>query len=389
MNIIYLSPHFPPNYYLFCVHLRMLGANVLGLADEPYDMLRPELKAALTEYYLIHDMHNYDQLVRALGYFTYRYGKIDRIDSQNEYWLETEAQLRTDFNIPGIKNDEIQHIKRKSLMKQVYKKAGIEVAQGKVLHTITEARRFANSVGYPLVAKPDIGVGAAKTYKIHNQEELETFFSQKPPIDYILEEFVHGSICTFDGLTDRDGNLVFYTSHQYSQGIMETVNSDDDVYYYSLREIPPDLEDAGRRTLKAFNVRERFYHFEFFRRESDNHIVALEVNMRPPGGLTTDMFNYACDIDIYKEWAHVIVHNKFSSDYARRYHCAYIGRKKRKVYANSHEQIMSKYGACCIPHHESISGIFSAALGDYGYLARAADLSTIYEIIEFVQQPGN
>jgi len=33
MNFVYLSPHFPPNYYFFCVHLRRLGANVLGLAD--------------------------------------------------------------------------------------------------------------------------------------------------------------------------------------------------------------------------------------------------------------------------------------------------------------------------------------------------------------------
>jgi len=42
-------------------------------------------------------MHNYDEMLRALGYFTHRYGKIDRIDSLNEYWLETEARLRTDF----------------------------------------------------------------------------------------------------------------------------------------------------------------------------------------------------------------------------------------------------------------------------------------------------
>ena len=30
---------------------------------------------------------------------------------QNEYWLETEAQLRTDFNIPGLKNDAIARVK--------------------------------------------------------------------------------------------------------------------------------------------------------------------------------------------------------------------------------------------------------------------------------------
>jgi hypothetical protein len=55
MNFVFLSPHFPPNYHLFCVHLNRLGVNVLGLADEPYDLLRPELKAALAEYYRVDD----------------------------------------------------------------------------------------------------------------------------------------------------------------------------------------------------------------------------------------------------------------------------------------------------------------------------------------------
>ena len=84
-------------------------------------MLRPEVKAALTEYYRVNDMHNYDELLRACGYFTHRFGKLDRLDSQNEYWLETEAQLRTDFNIPGLKVEDMGRIKRKSLMKQTLK----------------------------------------------------------------------------------------------------------------------------------------------------------------------------------------------------------------------------------------------------------------------------
>jgi hypothetical protein len=80
MNYVHLSPHFPPNYYLFSVNLARLGVNVLGLADEAYDKLRPELRAALAEYYYVPDMHNYDDLVRACGYLT-RHGKLHRIDA--------------------------------------------------------------------------------------------------------------------------------------------------------------------------------------------------------------------------------------------------------------------------------------------------------------------
>jgi hypothetical protein len=385
MNFVFLSPHFPPNYYLFSTHLNQLGVNVFGLADEPYDILRPELRYALREYYRVYDMHNYDELTRALGYLTWKHGKIDRIDSQNEYWLETEARLRDDFNIFGLRMKDMGPIKRKSKMKETFQKAGVRAGRGKVVQTVAQARKLVDEIGFPVVAKPDIGVGAAKTYKIHSHEELNSFFDQKPPVDYIVEEFIDGKICTFDGLTDKQGNLVFYTSHEYSQGVMEAVNNDDLIYYYSLRDIPADLEEAGRKVLKTFGVRERFFHFEFFRTQDKPAIVALEVNMRPPGGLTTDMFNYANDIDVYFEWANIIVHNRFIADYRRDFHCCYVGRKFNRNYAHTHEEIIDAFGKQLV-HHEPISGIFSAALGDYGYLVRSPELDEIHSMAEYIQR---
>jgi hypothetical protein len=383
MNFVFLSPHYPPNYVNFSLQLKRMGANVLGLADEAYEQLPGPLHWALTEYYRVDSLANYDQLLRALGYFTHRYGKIDRLDSLNEFWLETEARLRTDFNIPGITSDGIMKIKRKSEMKKIFRKAGIPVAAGIRPKNEAEARAFAAKVGYPLVAKPDIGVGANATYKIHHEGEL-TLFLQKNLSDYILEEFVEGAICTFDGLTDRNGQIVFYTSHIYQRGIMETVNNRSDVFYYSLREIPPDLELTGRKTARIFDVRERFFHFEYFR-QPDDTLVALEVNIRPPGGLTTDMMNYANDIDIYREWANIIVNNRFDPIYTRPYHCCYASRRQRFNYAHSHDEVMKKYGRL-IPAHQPILGAWAVALGDHGYLIRSPELSEVLQVAAFIQQ---
>jgi len=383
MNFVFLSPHYPPNYINFSLQLKRMGANVLGLADEAYENLPKELNWALTEYYRVDSLSNYDQLLRALGYFTHRYGKIDRLDSLNEFWLETEAQLRTDFNIQGIKTTDIMKIKRKSEMKKVFKRAGIPVAAGIKPKNRDETREFASAVGYPLVAKPDIGVGANATYKIHNETELDVFLEKKLQ-DYIIEEFVEGAICTFDGLTDREGNIVFYTSHIYQRGIMETVNDRSDVYYYSLREIPTDLELAGRKTAKAFDVRERFFHFEFFRKPNDS-LIALEVNIRPPGGLTTDMMNFANDIDVYREWANLLINNRFDPIYSRPYHCCYACRRYRFNYVHTHEDVMAHYGHL-IPTHQPILGAWSVALGDHGYLIRSPELDEILEATAYIQK---
>ncbi len=376
MNYVYFSPHFPPNYYNFCLALRKFGANVLGLGDQNYHELRPELKSAFTEYFKVEDMHNYTQLLKAMGYFTWKYGKINGIDSNNEYWLETEAKLRTDFNIDGIRQHELDIIKQKSQMKKVFQAAGVAVARGRIIDTFKDAQNFINETGYPVVAKPDTGVGAANTYKIRNEDELRFFFETKPDIPYIMEEFIHGDIESFDGLTDKYGNLLFFTGHAYDSGVMEVVNNDTHVSYYSFRDVPKDLEEAGRKIIKAFKVKSRFFHFEFFRLHDTGKLVALEVNMRPPGGFTTDMFNYACDFDIYQEWAGVVINNKMTAPFARKYHVCYISRKFNKNYVLSHEQVLDKFGSSII-HHDNVPGALAPALGNYGYILRGKDLEPV------------
>jgi hypothetical protein len=384
VNVVFLSPHFPPNFQRFCMGLRAAGANALGIADEPCDKLRPELRAALSEYHQVSDMRRYDDLLRGLGYFTHKHGKIDRLDSMNEYWLETEARLREDFNIWGLRPADMPRIKRKSEMKRVFELAGIPAARGRVCPDAAATRAFVDEVGYPVVAKPDVGVGAAGTHKIHDERELEAYLSSAPLPDYIVEEFIEGTIVTYDGLADRDGRVAFETSLRYSRGVMEVVNEDTEVWYYVQREIPGDLQAAGRALVDAFEVRERFFHFEFFRRV-DGSLVALEVNVRPPGGLTVDMWNFQSDIDMYREWANLIVKGRIETPAARPAFCAYVGRKHRYRYVHGVDEIVARFGTI-VRHHERIDDIFSAAIGNYGFILRSPDLEEVERAAAVIQQ---
>lgn len=384
MNFICFSPHFPLNFRHFWVNLHRMGANVLGLADAPYDELHSDLKGALTDYYRVQNPHNYDELVRALGYFTHRYGKIDRIESHNEYWLETDARLRADFNVFGLKTQEMAAVKRKSMMKEVFRKVGVAVARGEVCRTRAEVDAFISRVGYPIVAKPDNGVGANQTYKINNPVELDTFFSIKPPLEFIFEEFINGDIETFDGLTDRDGRVVFSSSLHYNAGVMELVNERRDFWYYTQREIPTALDIAGRRVVQAYGLRERFFHIEFFK-TGEGQYTGLEVNVRPPGGLSVDMWNYSNDIDIFYEYANVVLNNHFDSPVTRPFYCCYVSRRWGRSYRYSHEEVLETFPGYVVSH-EPISGIFAPALGDYGYLVRSPDLNDLEEISGFVQE---
>lgn len=68
--------------------------------------------------------------------------------------------------------------------------------------------------------------------------------------------------------------------------------------------------EVGMRVVKAFGVRNQFFHFEFFRLDRDKEglgqkgdVLGLEVNMRAPGGYIPDKMNYAYNVDIYQIWA--------------------------------------------------------------------------------------
>ncbi|MGH2358492.1 MAG: ATP-grasp domain-containing protein [Candidatus Limnocylindria bacterium] len=384
MNVVFLSPHFPPNWFNFAVRLRQAGATVLGIADAPWEALRPELRDALNDYYWLDDLNRYPDLVRALGWFTHRHGKLDRLDSLNEHWLETEARLRTDFNIRGIGLRDIARIRRKSRMKRIFQRAGLPVARGKVCRTPRQLRALIGEVGFPVVAKPDAGVGAARTYKLESDADVEGYLHEKLAVDYIVEEFVAGDLLTYDGLVDRSGEVVFGSSFFYSTGVMDSVNLGTDIYYVITRSVPPDVEAAGRAIVRAFNVRERPFHFEFFRLP-DGSLVPLEVNMRPPGGLTVDMFNYANDIDFYREWANVVVHGTFEADVTRSYHCGYASRKNGRAYRLSHNAVVERFGDL-ICHHEPMSGVFASAIGDYGYIMRHPELDPIVYACQAIQE---
>jgi hypothetical protein len=383
VNVVFLSPHFPPHWYRFAVALRAAGATTLGIADVGWEALHPELRDTLADYYRVDDLADYGQLTRALGWFIHRHGRIDRLDSLNEHWLETEAALRTDFNIPGINALSIAPIKRKSLMKQRFIDAGLAPARGRICHDAVELRALIAEVGLPVVAKPDVGVGAARTYKLENEAEVEAYLSDKPPVDYIVEEYVQGELVTYDGLAGRDGEIVFDSTFHYSTGVMEAVNAQLDLAYWMPRAVPDDLKAVGRTMARAFDLRERPFHFEIFR-TADGRLVPLEVNMRPPGGWTVDMFNWANDFDFYRQWANVLVNGQFDAIVQRPYNVLYASRRDGKPYVMAHAEVVREFSQLLV-HEARLERVLATAMGDHGYVMRSPELAPLLEAAQRIQ----
>ena len=381
MNFVFLSPQFPPNFYNFCIHLKNNGANVLGIGDSSYDEFRPELKEALTEYYFVDSLLDYDSLVKAMGYFTHKYGKVDRVESHNEFWLDQEAFLREDFNIFGQRPRDLDFNRSKLGMKKKFEKAKVPAAKAIRITTDSRTKKFIEEQGFPLIVKPDVGVGAQHTYKVKSIEQLNEYIANMPS-GLILEKFVEGKIVTFDGLSNIHGEVIFFSSMEYNDSVMDIVNKQGPVHYTYLSEIDKELEDFGKRLVTAFSVKERFFHFEFFKTEEG--YKALEVNIRPPGGFCMDMLNFMCDIDLYKDWADLVVNDEQFIAYNRKYNVGCVAKRDRFDYTNSHQDILNKYGENICMHKE-MPKAFSTAMGDYIYMIRHEDLDFVKEAIAFVE----
>ena len=66
--------------------------------------------------------------------------------------------------------------------------------------------------------------------------------------------------------------------------------------------------------------------------------------MRPPGGWTVDMFNFANDFDFYREWANVVVNGRFDATSRGPTACLYVSRRDGRQYAMSHEDVLREFG---------------------------------------------
>ena len=353
-NFVFISPNFPTNYWLFCRELKNNGLNVLGIGDQPYDELSQELKDSLNEYYKVDSLENYESVYRAVAFFIFKYGRIDWLESNNEYWLERDAQLRTDFHITsGFQAEDMRRVKFKSAMKPYYQQAGIKTARYHMVDDFDGCKAFIAEVGYPVIVKPDNGVGASHTYKLEDDNELRAFLQEKDPETvFIMEEFIHAEVNSYDAIIDSKGEPIFETGNVTPYSIMDIVNNDDNSLYYIVKDLAPDVRSAGRRTVKSFGVKSRFVHFEFFRLTEDQpsmgkkgDVVALEVNMRPCGGFSPDMMNFANSTNVYKIWADMIAYDSTLMPTGEHAFCAFAGRRDGKPFALSDDELAAKYSA--------------------------------------------
>lgn len=393
-NFVFISPHFPDHFWKFCISLKNHGYNILGIGDALYEEIPDECKFALTEYYCCSQMDNLENEIKALEYFKAKYGEFAYLESNNEYWLRKDGQLRDKFNIKsGFNHEEISKLILKSNQKEYYSRAGVKCARSIVSKDIEELKKFVADVNYPIFAKPNCGVGSQNTFKINNDLDLELFTKKiRDGVEYIFEEFIHGKVISYDGICNNNSEVIFAVEHIFLENNAEVVDSELDDMYYCLPQVDAQLDEIGRRCVKEFGLRNRFFHLEFFILESDHPylgkkgtMIPLEANLRPAGGYTTDMINFSQSTSCYDIYADVL-DNGFTTVRLdnEKFYCVSSSRRDKYHYLHSNDEIIEKYrfNLCMVG---TFPKVLSDDMGDSYYMAKFKIEAEVFEFDEFVR----
>lgn len=252
-------------------------------------------------------------------------------------------------------------------MKKLFKKAGVPVVPGAVIKTEADVDQAVKEIGLPMIAKPDNGVGAAATFKLETEDDIN-HFKQKWDHStlYFFEKFVTSSeICTFDGLVDKDGKIVFSTTFDYAYTPLDLMIYKMDNSYYVLKDMDPKLRKYGEAIVKEFGMKERFFHIEFFR-EGDDYIT-IEYNNRPAGGFTIDVYNFAHSLDLYRGYAAIVAGEEFPASGFEPQYCLATSRRANAHYVYSEENLLAKYSQQ-FKVKKIMPETFAELQGDYLYM---------------------
>jgi hypothetical protein len=107
--------------------------------------------------------------------------------------------------------------------------------------------------------------------------------------------------------------------------------------------------------------------------------------MRPAGGYTPDMMDFAHQTDVYQIYADMVMTDsrKLPVSDSDRF-CAYAAQKDIHRYAHTHDEIMDRY-AGRIVMAERMPDVLSGAMGNQMYTAVLETEDDIKEFAAFVQ----
>lgn len=330
MNVLMISPGFPKEMQYFTRGLASVGANVVGLGDQPENQLTEVARQALSAYLHVRSFQDEGAIVERVADFASRV-PIHRVECLWEPCVILAARIRERLRLPGLTVRQAIPFRDKEIMKRVLDAAGIRTPHHYSATTVAQVMEGAETIGYPVIVKPIAGAGSESTYKVRSRQELDAILPALRHVTEVsVEEFVQGEDMTFDTLC-VDGRVQHYSISTYIPRAL-FMKENEWVSPITLVYRDPDVPglSSGRTmgfdVIRALGFQTGYTHMEWYR-TPEGEAVFGEIGARSPGAGLVDLINYAADIDTYAGWAECVVHGRFSQEVERKYSAAWIYKR--------------------------------------------------------------
>jgi formate-dependent phosphoribosylglycinamide formyltransferase (GAR transformylase) len=324
VNIIFVEPFFPANQQRFVHALASVGANVIGIGEYDEGSFSDELRGAMSGFYKVSSVTNVKEMVEAVRFVQSKLW-VDRLEATVEAHTMPAAQVREATGIPGTSVHTTWLCRDKPSMKEALRRVGVPTAASAAIDTAEQAHDFARRVGFPLILKPRSGAGAQGTVRVDSTGELDAAlgsYGASGATSIAIEEFVEGHEGFFDTIAIDGGVAHEWVTHYYpnvleamrhrwiSPQFITTNRLGDSPFYDEVRTL-------GRRVIEALGIGTSATHMEWF--YGPKGLRFSEIGCRPPGVGCWDLYSASNDVDVYREWAHVMTHGHIDQPMRRPY----------------------------------------------------------------------
>ena len=169
-----------------------------------------------------------------------------------------------------------------------------------------------------------------------------------------------------DWITHYYPNVLEAMRHRWISPQFITTNRIDDSPFYA------EVREMGARVIEALGIGTSATHMEWF--YGPKGLRFSEIGCRPPGVGAWDLYSAANDVDVYREWAHAIMHGTGERPMSRAYSAGIVALRPNQdgtiTGYSGLEEIQQRYGESIIDAHLPDPGSGTQPV-EAGYMANA------------------
>jgi hypothetical protein len=322
-HVVFIAPRFLENTNRYVRAFAALdGVTFSVVSADPAEAIPAPIRPHVAGHYRVGNCLDGEHLTQAVRAIASSIGKVDRLAGALEQLQMPMAEVRDALGIEGLTTAIARNFRDKDRMKEVLRSRDVPVARSTLAHSSDEIAAFVDEVGFPVIVKPQAGLGSRATFRVETADDLAAITPPTPTSPIQVEEFVRAREHTCETVTIR-GTPVWRSGTRYFPSPLEVLETPWIQYSVLL---PREDEDATWTRFHPTNTAAlsalfgdhattaagtALTHMEWFLREDGTSLVN-EVGVRPPGVQIMPLMSLAHDTDMFADWARLMALDEFT-----------------------------------------------------------------------------